>query len=318
MPTLLQAQQALEVALATHKRARSAATFAATQAAFDDLVTAHVASGNAAKAAETVQAKVVHREKYEKVTTETPDKEKKAEDSAVSDAPETVDSAAASVPAESSEAPAKDAKRAKGKEKGEEEPADEEKALVAAFASANRVYKAKAAGVDAYGVRGPDALLKACLKAFDVTTIGEVFGALASVPEQRAEQADIAKRLAKLENRRAVDDVEAVITKARSEGRTRGSEDRADLRKFAATYGVKALQARIADRPAKRTAAEGYREAAEGTDGNRGVIAELSAEEVTASHERVTRDMTPAEKAVYLEEFNKLNAKKRAGGIPAV
>ena len=43
----------------------------------------------------------------------------------------------------------------------------------------------------------------------------------------------------------------------------------------------------------------------------------MTTEEVAASHERVTRGMTPAEKAVYLEEFNRINAKKRASA-PAV
>ena len=200
MPTLLQAQQALDAALATHKRTPSAATFAAAQRAFDDITAAHIASGNVPKAAEAVQAKVVHREKYEKVTTETPDKDEKAADSMPPDsgAPETVDSESPSARGEDS-APPKDAKHGKaGKMKGAEDEGDEEKALLAAFDAADRAYKSKASGVDAYAVRGPTALLKACIKAFGVSTIGEVYGALASVPEQRAESARLEKRIAKL------------------------------------------------------------------------------------------------------------------------
>lgn len=323
MPTLLQAQQQLEIARATHKRSPSPTTAAAVTRAYDDLIEAYAAHPNmAAQLAEAVKAKVIHREKYEKVTTETPDKDSEQEQvpetgqPGSDEPPATEDSARGERPAMPQP---KGPKRASG---AAAPPREDEQAVRGAYKEATGKYTRvlRGQGIDAYGAKfGPDALLKACRLAFGVETVGEVFGALASIPEQRAAHADLETRLAKLEGARVTDEIEALVGKAKLEGRTRGTDDRKELRAFGREFGMKALQRRIADRPAKRTGAQGYHEPSDGTDGNRGPTpeTEMSNEEIAASHERVTRGMTAEEKAIYLEEFNRLHSKKRAAA-PAV
>jgi hypothetical protein len=323
MPTLLKAQQQLEVAMATLKRTTTAATIALVARAHDDMIEALAEHPNmTAQLADAIKAKVIHREKYEKVTTETPDKsERAAASEQESEPPPTEDSARGEDAPVSEEAKGPKGKPPKMGGASARTETSDESALRLAYKDASGKYarSLRGAGIDAYGVKfGPDALLRACEKAFAVGTIGEVFGALASLPEQRANATAIEQRLAKLEGARVTDEIEALVIKAKAQGRTKGAEDRKDLRAFGREFGAKALQRRIADRPAKRTDAQGYREPPDNADGNRGTVdAEMSAEQVAESHERVTRGMTAEEKAVYLEEFNRLAAKKRATA-PAV
>jgi hypothetical protein len=313
MPTLLQAQQALDVAVATHKRAKTSATFAVAQAAFDALALAQLESGTSAKAAETLKAKVIHREKYEKTTTEVAEKSEKAMDSA---AESEAESAPATVDSEAESKKPAFKKKAKGmKDEKAEETEDEEEKALAAFSAANKAYKAKAVGLDVYGARGPESLLKACFKAFGVSTIGEVFGALAGVPEKNATHADLTARLAKLEAKSATSELDAMLSQAKLEGRTRGPDDLKDLRGFAAEFGLKALKRRIKDREPKRTTQTGYFQPAEDATGNAPMVAGISEEDIKESITRATAGMDEKERKIYEQEFRSMLAKNKQTAV---
>lgn len=318
MPTYLQAKQALDAALKTFAKAKSEATAQMVTRAYDDVIEALAKQPSMAKQyREAIEARVIHHEKYEKKTIESPDKKPAesgppASGAPVSEAPETQDSE----PPAAEEPESKPAEKQKDKAPKMAAPKDDEqeKALRSGYASANRRYASALTGlnIDAYGAKfGPEALLSKCMQAFNVGTVGEVFGALAAVPEKREAHTALEQRLAKLEARRTGDDIEAVIATAKAEGRTRGAEDRKELRAFGAEYGLKALKVRIADREARRTPqGSGYRQPVETADGNLGPVGELSAEAVAESHERMTKGLSPEEKAAYLAEFESAARKK--------
>lgn len=316
MPTLLQARQTLDAALATQRKRPSASTFRAAQVAHEDYIAALLAAGQTEQAADALKAKVVHRTKYEKVTTETPDKEEQAADSPApsgmpdSGVPVTVDSESPSARGEDEKPKPEERGSKRGKMKRAEDEGDEEKALAGAFVAADKAYKssARSAGFDAYAVRGPSALLVAAQKALGTSGIAETFGALAELPKRLA-AADVE---AKIEEARQHDEVAAIVAKAKAEGRTQGSEHRAELRRIGAQYGAAHLRGIVKMLPAKRTAAQGYRQPPDGHNGNAGPAAEvdMSAADIAKLNARITSGMSAEERKVFDEEVAALAAKR--------
>lgn len=260
MPTYLQATAALEATRKMYERARSAAAAApgdkAKEKAARDLAASltaayataiEAAAGEpslAAKRDALIEAKVIHHEKYEKKTVETEDKpadppeseepEEAAPETAPSEEEEPSSSAGAAAP---SKAP-KMGKRAESEE-------EEEKAIAAGYARAGGSYQRAmaGAGVDAYGaVYGPKALLAACQKALGTSSIRETFGALRQLPEKLKASSELAARVEGLEKSDRKSRVNALVEKAKIEGRTRGKEHRAELRALGMRLGTAELR----------------------------------------------------------------------------
>ena len=243
---------------------------ASAQKAYDKSPT--LANLDALNARKAELAKVIHHMKHEEKTVQL-DSERPGEPS--SQGPDTAPSAAAGSEEPDSEEPesveSEDAKKAKKAKKpaapmkGEDGDAEEKKAA-AAFAAAERRYlrDAREAGVDAYGVHGPGALLKACQKLTGETEIARVFGALAGLRSKLEEATKLERDVRDLKAKRAADEIEALVAQAKADGKATSKTQRAELRGIGKKHGISALTAAIKVLPVSaRTSAHEARE-----DGN--------------------------------------------------
>ena len=267
-------------------------------------------------------AKVIHHMKHEEKTVQVddPDSERPGEpsskgpDTAKSakgeDAPESED------PTSSEEArKAKKAKKAKLAEEGAEGEDEEEKKAIAAFSSAQRRYAAKMQGVDAYGVHGPEKLLRACMKATGETTVRGVFGALEGLGARLAAGAKVERTVEKLAEKSRATEIAAIVTDAKHAGKTQGKAHREELRAYGEQHGRTALKALVKMLPviAKSepfTAREDDNTARgqfQDGDGQLEAIAEQAAREFSSN-----ADEQKAFKAKFIE-----NMKAQARKIPA-
>lgn len=210
-----------------------------------------------------ITAKVIHHERYEKKTVET------ADPPASSAAPMSSEGAVASAPASSEEAsgppstarsaPASEEvarktgkKGAAGRKSAESEDDAEEKALMAAFAEGDRVYRrdARRAQVDAVGYRGPLALLRACQKPLKTTSIAETFGALQALPAKLAASSTVEAQVSRLAKNDRASRVDAMLATARREGKAADPEARKYLRAEGIAKGTAHLKGMLAVWPA--------------------------------------------------------------------
>lgn len=327
MPTYLQATAALQAARKVFDKAQAAsaaapgdkvkATAASTLAAA--LTAAYAATIDAAagepslvaKRDALIEAKVVHKEKYEKTVTESDDKPAPSsaevdseEDAAASAAPATVDSARPSgMP------PAKP-KEKRGAKKAESEE-DEENAIAASYARATGSYRREMAGknVDALGVLyGPEALARACMKALGTTSIRETFGALAGLPEKLKASDAIVVDVEALKKRDRATRVEVMIEKAKAEGVAMSKEQRAYFRGLGATHGTAHLKGLLAMMPRLPTKALEPNE--------EGSAAQVGGDEQEKAIKEATALM-PADQQEKFEKLMRANLKANAAKIPA-
>lgn len=297
MLTRMQAQKAKDEAEAAVRVAQAAVAVAKG----DAVGTASKALGDAlarVTAADAELAKVVHREKYEKTVTESPDSGEKSK-------PASEEAAAASVPPASVPPPTEEsAREGGGKMQRAESEDDEEKAIAAAFAAANAKYKAKAAGTDAYAVRGPVALLAAVQKALGTKGIGETFGALSALPARLAALATVEKDVAKLKTESRAQRIDAILRAPENRGKVGGKSHRDHLRAEAMKHGSAWLKGHLAVAPvAFRTVEEGGFEAKEGDDG-RGQFIGAEAKEEERILTLLTADIAdPKEREQFVSDF---------------
>lgn len=328
MPTYLQATAARQVAAKAFKKAKAAAAASpedkAKAAVFDGAVKAlgaalreveAAAKGDpalAAQYAEVLEARVIHHERYEKKTVETEPKSEPASDVASSEgepeeaAPETAPSK--EMPPSSSK-PGAGVRRATKKAESEDE---EEKAIAASYARATSSYRREMAGknVDALGVLyGPEALLAACQKALGTSSVRETFGALAGLREQITASASVAADVEQLKKDKLRDDVNALVEKAKLEGRATTKEHRAQLRRDGMAHGLAWLAGAIKVLPKlARGPEDAHREAAilEGSV--------IGAPTVDAQEKAMLDMMTahisdPAQKAAWIADYRASLAK---------
>lgn len=306
MPTRMQAQKARDeahaavgVAQAAVAAAKGAAVASAAKALADALAKADAA--DAALAAFNPSAKVTHYRRLEEKTVESPEKEEEA--AASEEAPpatqpsERAEDSTSDMPA-SGEGDEEDAKNGKA----------EEKALAKAYAAGTSALKAS--GFGALQHYGPRALLSLAEKALGVTGVRAVVGALGALPDRLASADKLTARVATLEKEqkksraeRTTEQVNALVAEAKRAGKTLSAEHRAKLRAFGSKFGVEELRGHIAMLPkAVRTLEDGGLEAKEGDDG-RGQFTQAEDAERSRIIDLVTADMTPAEKADYVKDF---------------
>lgn len=140
-------------------------------------------------------------------------------------------------------------KRAKGGE-SEEEEEEEEEAVAKGWTAARRAYRKAAVGVDAYGLRGPKGLLAACEKALGVRGPSAVLGALAALPKRRKADDALAAQVVQLTTNARKQRVDAIVAKAKDEGRAPSKALRDSLRAAGAKNGTRWLAAHVATLPA--------------------------------------------------------------------
>jgi len=269
---------------------------AARKAAFEAAVAAESAATSALASAGTAGAKMV-KETYTKTS------EEEEEAAATSAAPSSSEkpSVEKSEPAaeESSEESEKPSTEKSEPESMADEK-DEEAAKVAAFASADRAYRAKTKGFDAYAVTGPKRLLAAVMKATGQTTIAGAMGALAALPKRAAAEKAIAAKVDKLEREGRAERVAAIVEKAKAEGRAPSKAMRAQLRELGADKGSKWLAGYVATLPAlMRTTADGARAPKIDAIGNS--AGDLTPEQ-TKMIATMTAGMTPEAAAKFREQ----------------
>ena len=137
--------------------------------------------------------------------------------------------------------------------KEEEEEEEEEGKTAKAFASADRAYRKAAKGVDAYGIRGPGALLKAAEKATGQKGIAAVLGALSAAPKRAKANAKIEADVSRLKASARRDRIDAIVDKAKSDGRAPSKALRASLRELGMQHGSAWLKGHVATLPQVRT-----------------------------------------------------------------
>lgn len=324
MKTYLQAQKALEAAkgnLTRAERGKDAKEIAAAaklvSAAYEDVIAASAPDKALAKQHRAaIEAKVIHHERYEKKTIEKADsmpassmadssEEERGSGPPASGDPES----GAPSTAASKEEERGTAKKAKGATRAEDDgEEDEEKALAACYAAADKAYRkeARARGIDAYGVRGPKALLKVVHKAQGTTEVHEAFGALEAVPRQREAAAAMEQRVGKLEATGRAGRVVAMLDGARD--KVTSKAHRKELQALAMEKGTSWLKGHLAVLPkVLRTTAL---EADEGDEG----LGRASAVR-TKDHEKIieqaTANMSAAERAEFIAALDGEMGKKR-------
>lgn len=287
-----EADAAVRVAQAAVAVAKGTAVAAASKALGEALARVTAADADLAK------AKVVHREKYEKVTTELPDSAAESEPASEEEA------AASGPPASGAPMTEESAREGGGKMKRAEDEGDEEKALVAAFTTADKAYKAKASGTDAYALRGPVALLGAVQKALNTKGIGETFGALSALPARLAALSTVEKDVAKLKTESRAQRIDAILRAPENRGKVGGKSHRDHLRAEAMKHGSSWLRGHLAIAPvALRTVEDGGLEAKEGDDG-RGQFIGAEAKEEERILTLLTADIAdPKEREAFVQDF---------------
>lgn len=287
-----EADAAVRVAQAAVAVAKGSAVAAASKALGEALARVTAADADLAK------AKVVHREKYEKVTTELPDSAAESEPASEEEA------AASGPPASGAPMTEESAREGGGKMKRAEDEGDEEKALVAAFTTADKAYKAKASGTDAYALRGPVALLGAVQKALGTKGIGETFGALSALPARLASLSTVEKDVAKLKTESRAQRIDAILRAPENRGKVVGKAQRDHLRAEAMKHGSSWLRGHLAVAPvALRTVEDGGLEAKEGDDG-RGQFIGAEAKEEERILTLLTADIAdPKEREAFVNDF---------------
>lgn len=287
------------------------------QAAYEKKPTAETLA--AMISAQGEHAKIVHHLKHEEKTVETDDSERPGMPDTARSGPAAAAEGDEEEPASSEEVEtAKKASKAKGGARGmsrAEGEEDEEKAHAAAFASADRRYigRARAAGVDAWGTRGPLALFKACQAASGEETIEGVFGFLRALPEKLKATSTIAVDVEKLKAKDRENEIAAIVASAKAAGKTRGKEHRAELRKLGAVEGPRFLRAVIKNLPALgRSEAFGAREGDDGRGQFQG--GDAQAEAVIAE---ALKGLPAEHHALYRENFAKNLAASGKTKIPA-
>lgn len=280
---LLQAQafraNAAKKFRAVQKGGDATATKAASKvllAAYEAEITELRKQPNLAKQLEeAITAKVIHHERYEKKTVqEDPppsseprsSEEEEEEESGPpasgnpnSGAPRTTPSEPGS--SEEEEEEEEGGRRARRgaaprmRRRAEAEEEEEEKALLAAFSSGDKTYRrdARHAQVDAVGYRGPLALLKACQKALGTTSIAETFGALQALPEKLAAASKVEAQVSRLAKNDRAARVDALLAKAKAEGKVLNKDARAHLRAEGIAKGTAHLKGMLAVWPAAPT-----------------------------------------------------------------
>lgn len=294
MATLMQLQRAKEEADAAVRVAQAAVGAAKGPA----MGPAAKALTDALAKFDEASAKVTHYKKLEEKTVESPDKPD-------DDAPPST------VPSKEDEE-AMGSKSDMGAEGDEDEPdAKGTKALMKAYAAGTAALKGTAgAALTHYG---PRSLLAMAEKALGVQGPQAVIGALSALPERLAAADKLVARVAKLEAKDKTTEVNALVERAKLEGRTQGKEHRAQLRAFGAKHGAAELRGMIAMLPkAVRTQAEGHLAATEGEDGS-GQFARAEDEQQKKLLAQITADMTPEQRAEFEKDFTARlagNAKK--------
>lgn len=133
----------------------------------------------------------------------------------------------------------------------EEEEEEEEARVAKAWTSANRAYKAKTKGLDAYAIHGPKKLLEAVLKATGQTTVAGALGALTALPKRHKEDARVVARVQTLEANSRKARVDAIVDRAKIEGRAGATSKagRASLRMLGMSQGTRYLKGHIETLP---------------------------------------------------------------------
>lgn len=176
---------------------------------------------------------------------------------------------AASDAADSADAEADDSGAESSKPADKTKATDDEDAKVArGWAAAEKAYAKVASGVDAYGVRGPKGLLKMAEKATGTKGAASAISALHSLRTKAANaDAAVIQRLAsveakaiKIEASSRKDRVNAIVAKAKAEGRANSKDLRAELRTYGNERGTRALAKLVATLQKVRTLADGARE----------------------------------------------------------
>lgn len=170
--------------------------------------------------------------------------------------PPTASSAGSSVDSsEKSSAESEEEEEASAKsgaaEEEEEEEEEEEARVAKAWTFADRTYRAKTKGLDAYAIHGPKKLLKAVLKATGQTTVAGALGALTALPKRHKEDARVVARVQTLEANSRKARVDAIVDRAKIEGRAGATSKagRASLRMLGMSQGTRYLKGHIETLP---------------------------------------------------------------------
>ena len=288
MPTKMQLQKAKDDAEAAVRVAQAAVAVAKG----DAITPAMKALTDALAALNDANAKITHYKKLEEKTVESPDKDKKAEDSApASDAPETAESAKAM----NSES---DRPGMRGEDDDADEEAKGEKALVKAYVAGTASLRGTSR--EHYG---PRALLALCEKTLGVTGVQGVFGALSALPDRLSALAKVEKDVARLKQNDRAQRVDAILRDPKNAAKVGGKEHREHLRAEAIKHGTGWLKGHLAVAPiVARTPHEGHLEAKEGEDG-RGQFLNAEDDAQKKILAQVTAGLTPEQRAEYERDF---------------
>jgi len=297
------AKDAATAVAAARKSLEKAATKEArtkASAALESSIRAQVAADTALSTARAGMTTTKHIKHEEKVTQHEPEEEE--ESSAESSAPSTEESSKASSAASSSASSS-----AASSEEEEEEGAaegEEEKCIAAGWAMAQKAYKAATKGVDAYGIKGPKALLKLAAKATGAPEeINAVLGGLSAIPKRTKVEAKVAEDVEKIKAAQRKEKVHALVEKAKLEGRAPSKAQRADLRALGMQNGVSYLKSHIANLPRVQTLEGGGFVPRMDNDGNPVGGATTAEQKRMMAH--ATAGMSAEKRAAFEADFNK-------------